>query len=171
MPQRPARSMVSSCEQAIQMRRMRLLHRLGQHVAQRHVEVLAVMLAAAVLEHREDRLHGLVEHLALVLHGAAERLELGDRGALAHAELAAAVAEQVEHGDALGDAGGMVGGELEDAVAEADVLGALAGGGEERFRRRAVRVFLEEVVLDHPGVVVAAAGRPARPASARPGRA
>ena len=60
-----------------------------------HVEILAVVLAGAVLEHREDRLHGLVEHRALVLHGAAERLELGDGGALAHAELAAPVAEQM----------------------------------------------------------------------------
>ena len=83
--------------------------------------------------------------------------QLGDRGALAHAELDAAVAEQIEHRDALGDAGGMIGGELEDAVAEPDVLGALAGGGEKRFRRRRVRIFLEEMMLHHPGVVVAAA--------------
>ena len=91
----------------------------------------------------------------LVLHVAAERRQLGDRGALAHAEFAAAVGQQVEHGDALGDAGGMVGGELEDAVAEPDLLGALAGGGEERFRRRRVRILFEEVMLDLPGVVVA----------------
>ena len=128
---------------------------LGKHVSQRHVEILAVMLAGAVLEHREDGLHGLVEHGALVVHGAAERLELGDGSALAHAELDASVAEQIEHGDALGHTGGVVGGDLEDAVAEADLLCALAGGGEERLGRRAVGVFLEEVVLHHPGVVVA----------------
>ena len=40
-------------------------------------------------------------------------------------------------------------------MAEADVLGALAGGGQEHLRGRAVAVFLEEVVLDLPGVVVA----------------
>ena len=136
-------------------RRMRLLHRLRHDVAQGNVEILAVMLAAAFLEHREDRLHGLLEHFALGFHVAAERRQLGDRGALAHAEFAAAVAEQIEHRDALGDARGMVGGELEDAVAEPDVLGALAGGGEKGFRRRRMRVFLEEMMLHHPGMVVA----------------
>ena len=74
---------------------------------------------------------------------------------LAHAELAAAVAQEVEHGDALGDARGMVGGELQDAVTQPDVLRALAGGAEEGLRRGTVRVLLEEVVLHHPGVVVA----------------
>ena len=113
------------------------------------------MLAGAVLEHRHDGAHGLLPDLALVLHVDAERLELGDRRALAHAELEAAVRQQVEAGELLGDARGMVGGELHDAVAEPDVLGALAGGGEEQLRRRRVGVFLEEVVLDLPGVVVA----------------
>ena len=84
-----------------------------------------------------------------------ERLELGDRGALAHAELDAAARQQVEAGDALGDAGGMVGRELQDAVAQPDLLGALAGGRQERGGRGRVGVFLEEVVLDLPGVVVA----------------
>ena len=64
-------------------------------------------------------------------------------------------AQQIEHRDPLGDARGMIGGELEDAVAEPDVLGALAGGGEKRFRRRRMRIFLEEMMLDHPGIVVA----------------
>ena len=72
-----------------------------------------------------------LEHLALGFHVAAERRQFGDRGALAHAEFAAAVAQEIEHRDALGDAGGMIGGELENAVAEPDVFGALAGGGEK----------------------------------------
>ena len=115
-------------------RRVRLLQRLGQHVAQGHVEILAVVLGAAILEHREDRLHRFFEHGALVLHGAAEGLQFGDRGALSHAELAASIAQQIEHGHPLGDPGRMVGGELKDAVTEPDILGALAGGGEEKFR-------------------------------------
>ena len=65
------------------------------------------------------------------------------------------LADQVERGDALGDARGRVGGELHDAVAEPDVLGALAGGAEKHLGRRRMRVLLEEVVLDLPGVVVA----------------
>src|SRR6267154_1018843 len=72
---------------------------------------------------------------------------------------AAAVAEQIEHCDALGDACGMIGGELKNAVAEPDVPGALAGGGEKRFRRRRMRIFFQKMMLDHPGMVVAAAVR------------
>ena len=102
-------------------------------------------------------LDGFLEDLALVFHVDAERRQFGDRGALAHAELAAAVGQEIERGDPLGDARGMVGGELEDAVAEPDLLGALAGGGEEGFGRRRVRVFLEEMMLDLPGIVIAAA--------------
>ena len=68
---------------------------------------------------------------------------------------AAAARQQVEAGDALGDVGGMVGRELQDAVAQPDLLGALAGGRQERGGRGRVGVFLEEVVLDLPGVVVA----------------
>ena len=138
-------------------RRMRLLHRLWHHIAQRNVEILAVMLAAAVLEHREDGAYRLLEHFLLGFHVAAERRQFGDRGALAHAEFAAAVAQQIEHRDALGDARGMIGGELKDAVAEPDVPGALGGGGEEGFRRRRMRIFFQEMMLHHPGMVVAAA--------------
>ena len=112
-------------------RRMRLLQRFWHDVAQGNVEIFAVMFAAAIAEHREDRTHGFVEDFLLGLHVAAERRQLRDRGALAHAELATAVAEQIEHRDPLGNPRRMIGGELEDAVAEADVLGALAGGSEE----------------------------------------
>src|ERR1019366_5906049 len=83
--------------------------------------------------------------------------QFGDRGAFAHPEFAAAVAKQIEHGDALGDARGVVGGELEDAVAEPDVFGALAGGGEEGFRRRRMRIFLQKMMFHYPGMVIAAA--------------
>ena len=136
---------------------MRLLHRLRHHVAQRNIEILAVMLAAAVPEHREDRRDRFLEHLPLVVHGDAERRQLGDRGAFAHAEFAAAVDSRSSTAMRSATRGGMVGGELEDAVAEPDVFGALAGGGEERFRRRRVRIFLQEMMLHHPGMVVAAA--------------
>jgi hypothetical protein len=44
--------------------------------------------------------------------------------------------------------------ELENAVAEPDLLGALAGRGEERFRRGRVGIFLEEMMFHHPGVVI-----------------
>ena len=82
-------------------------------------------------------------------------MQLGRPGRLAHAEIDAAARQQVERRDALGDAVRLVGGELDHAVAEPDVLGALAGGAEEHLGRRGVRVLLEEVMLDLPGVVVA----------------
>ena len=88
-------------------------------------------------------------------HVDAERPEFGDAGAFAHAELDAAVGDEVEAGDFLGDARRMVGRELDDAVAQPDVLGALAGGGEEHLGLRRVRVLFEEVMLDLPRVVVA----------------
>src|SRR5262249_38589092 len=37
-------------------------------------------------------------------------------------------------------------------MAEPDALGALRAGGEKYFRGRGVRVFLQEMVLDLPGV-------------------
>src|SRR5476649_2049554 len=50
----------------------------------------------------------------------------------------------------------MIGGELENTVTEADVPGALGGGGEKRFRRRRMRIFFQKMVFHHPGMVVAA---------------
>ena len=82
-------------------------------------------------------------------------MQLGRPRRLAHAEIDAAARQQVERRDALGDAMRLVGGELDHAVAEPDALGALAGGAEEHLGRGGVRVLLEEVVLDLPGVVVA----------------
>src|SRR4030095_6944131 len=115
-------------------RRMRFLHRFRHHVAQRDIEVFAVMLGADPGEHREDRCYSFLKYLALGFHVAAERRELRDRGALAHAEFAAAIGEEVEHCDALGDTRRVIGGELEDAVAEPDLPGALARSGEKGFR-------------------------------------
>jgi hypothetical protein len=138
-------------------RRMRFLDGFRHHVAQGYVKVFAVMFAAAVPKHREDGADGLLEHFLLGFHVAAERRQFGDRGAFAHAEFAAAVAQEIEHRDALGDAGGMIGGELENAVAEPDVFGALGGCGKKRFRRRRMRIFFQKMMFHHPGMIVAAA--------------
>jgi hypothetical protein len=40
-------------------------------------------------------------------------------------------------------------------MAQPDALGALAGGAQKHFRRGGVGIFLEEVMLNLPGVVVA----------------
>jgi len=43
-----------------------------------------------------------------------------------------------------------------DAVASRMFFGALAGGGENTIPARRMRIFLEEMMFHHPGVVVAA---------------
>jgi len=78
----------------------------------------------------------------------------GDAGALAHAEFDTAAAHQIERRDPLGDTGGMGRGQLHDAVGEPYLPGALARRGQEDLRRRRVRVFFKEMVLDFPGEVV-----------------
>src|SRR3954453_11665646 len=134
---------------------MRLLHRLGHDVAQGDVEILAMVFAAALPEHRKDCSYRLLEHFLLGFHIAAERRQFGNRGALTHSELDAAIAQEVEYRNALGNACGMVGGKLEDAMAKPDLAGALAGGGEKGFRRGGGGVFFQKKMLPPPGVVVA----------------
>jgi hypothetical protein len=73
----------------------------------------------------------------------------------AEAHLHPAVGDQIERRHLLRHPRRVVGGELDDAVAETDVLGALAGGPQEHFRRRGVGILLEEVMLHLPRVVVA----------------
>src|SRR5262249_43268598 len=84
-----------------------------------------------------------------------EAAKLHQRGALAGAEFDAAIGDEIERCDAFGDAGGMIvfRRHQADAVAEPDALGALRARREEDFRRGGVRIFLEEMVLDFPGVV------------------
>ena len=94
---------------------------------------------------------------ALFLGRNAEAAEFQPRGALADAEVEPAVGDDVERRQALGRARRVVvvGDHLADAVADADVLGQRRAGGQEHLRRGGVGVFLQEVVLDLPGVVVA----------------
>ncbi len=136
-------------------RRMRLLHRLRHDVAQREIEIGAVIFAAAILEHRDDRAHRVFPHRAFFVEGAAKGFELGAAGALAHAEFDAAAADEVECGDALGDPRRRARRQLHDAVREPDVLGALARGTEKHLGGRRMRIFFEKMVLDLPGIVVA----------------
>jgi hypothetical protein len=134
---------------------MGLLERLGQDIAQRKIEVLAVVFPRLAREHGNDRAHRVFPDRALVAKPSAERVQLGDARALAHPELDAPVREQVERAHALGDPRRVIRGELDDSVREANATGALARGGEEDLGRRGVGVLLEEVMLDLPRVVVA----------------
>jgi hypothetical protein len=70
-----------------------------------------------------------------------------------HPKLDAAVAQQIQCRHAFGHPGGVVGGELDDAMPQTDLPGALAGGAQKDFRRGAVRIFFQKVVLDFPGII------------------
>ena len=82
-------------------------------------------------------------------------MQFRHRRRFADAELDAPVREEIERRYALRHARRVIGRELNDAVAEADVLRALACGGEEYFGGGGVRVLFEEVVFDLPREVVA----------------
>ncbi len=137
-------------------RRMRLLHRLGQHVAARHLEVLALVARVRVHRHHVGDLLGrLQRHVALLPSGDVEAAQLHAGGGLPDAELGPAGGHQVQHADSLGGASRVVvqRDDLADAETDADAFGLGGQGGEEHLRRRAVRVLVEEVVLHRPGVV------------------
>ena len=152
-------------------RRVRLLARLGDDVAQREVEVLAVVLPALLPEHRQEAAHGVLPHRALVAEAAVERMQLGDAAALADAQLDAPVADEVERADPLGDARRMVGRQLDDAVAEADV--AWCAGWRRRGTPRAPRSGCTPrgSGARPPTRSRSRAGRPARSGRARGGAA
>src|SRR3954467_11494414 len=113
------------------------------------------MLDRVLCEHRDDGLDRLLPDRALLVVVDAERLKLGDAGALAGAELDAPVRDEVERGDALGTARRVRRRQLQNAVTQANVLCPLAGRAEKYLGGRRMRVFLKEMVLDLPGVVVA----------------
>ena len=139
--------------QATQTGGMRLLQRFGDDVARRHLDVLAIESAERLLDHAADRdLEGLLPLGPLVGGIDVESTEFTDGGRFPGAELDPAVGEQVEGGDAFGDPGGVIdhGRQVHDAESQPDVLGPLAGRGQEDFRCRRVAVLLEEVVLGQP---------------------
>src|SRR5262249_15520933 len=139
-------------------RRMRLLLRFGDQVARRHREEAALVTAERLFDEQPHAdVEGLLPLGALQVALDAEAAELGLRARLASAEFHPSVGDQVEGGDAFRHPGGVVisGWKLDDAVAEADATRALAGGGQEDFGGGAVRVLLEEVVLDFPDAVKA----------------
>src|SRR5215472_15124302 len=116
---------------------MRLLHRLGHHVARRHLEVLALVSEERIFdEHPGNRAERLLPHVALVRawNQEAAKFRFGRR--FPGPELDAAVADQVQRGDPLSDSRGMVvsGGQKYDAVPEPDALGALTARGKKDLR-------------------------------------
>jgi hypothetical protein len=139
-------------------RRMRLLHGLGQHVAAGHREVLALEPGIRLEDHHVgDLLGGLERHRALFLRLDGESAEFQPRCAFADPEVDAAVRNDVERRKALRSARRVVviRNDLPDPVRKANAFRPGSSRREEHFRRRRMRVLVEEMVLDFPRVVVA----------------
>src|ERR1700674_3069565 len=137
-------------------RRMRFLHGLGNHFPHRHLEVLAFMALKRLLdEHSADRLERFAPHVALVCARDSEAAQLRLGRGLAGAELDPPIAYQIQRRDPLGDARRMVVARWQqhDPVPEPNLFGALAGRGQENFRRGRVRILLQKVMLHFPHVV------------------
>src|SRR5262249_294287 len=107
--------------------------------------------------HLGQAAHELVPALLGDIGIGAKAAELGPGRRSAGADMQTAARQQGERGGALGDLDGMI--ELRhahhDAMADLDALGDHGTGRQEQLGRRAVRIFLEEVVLDRPYVVEA----------------
>ena len=132
---------------------MRLLQRLGHHVAGRHLDVLAFEPGEGFLDHASDRdLERLFPLRALVGGIDVEPAQLTDGGGFPGAELDAPVGQQVKGGNAFGHPRGVIhrGRQVHDAESQPDVLGPLAGRGQEYLRRGGMAVLLEEVMLGQP---------------------
>jgi hypothetical protein len=139
-------------------RRVRLLARLGQHVATRHRERLGRVARIRVEHHHVgDLLGGLQRHRSLLLGRDVEAVQLQACRPLADAEVDPTIGDQVERGQALGGARRVVvlRDDLADAVAQPDPRRAGGRRGEEHLRRGRVRVLVEEVVLDLPRIIEA----------------
>ncbi len=151
-------------------RRMRLLQRLRQHRALGHREAGAVPRQAILHPHPRQHAHVLVPVLLGRVGIGLEAAELGPGRRARGAELEPAAREDVEERRALGHADRVVhlGHADHGAVAEADPLGLARGRGQEQLGRRAVRVLLEEVVLDRPRASRIRASRRGGSARARP---
>ena len=107
--------------------------------------------------HLRQHAHELVPRLLGVVGVGPEAAELGPRRRPGGAELEPAARDLVEGRGPLGDADRMVhlGHAHDGAVADADALRLRRHRGQEHLGRRAVRVLLEEVVLDRPHVIEA----------------
>ena len=134
-------------------RRMRLLQRLGLHAPRpAHVPVLAVGLVVLVRPRADDVLERLRPHGARVVRIDVEPLDLGPGRRPTGPELDPAVGDEVEHRRRLRAADRVVVrlGEQAHAVAEAHRGSLRRDRAVEHLGVGAVRVLLEEVVLDGP---------------------
>ena len=90
-----------------------------------------------------------------VCHLAAKKLIFLGGKTTPYAQFQAAMAEDIQGGDAFRNAHDMIVWQNNDGMAETQILGALAGCGEEGFRTAGVRVLAHEMVFHEPGAVKA----------------
>jgi hypothetical protein len=136
---------------------MRFLVGLGQNGAFGHRPELALIRKRLLHPHLGQAAHKLVPALLGGVGVGAKAAELGPGGGAAGADMQAPARQDVEGRGLLGDLDRMI--ELRhadhDAVADLDVLGQDGAGGEEQLGRRAVGIFLEEMVFDRPDMLEA----------------
>ena len=117
-------------------------------------------------QQRHDGLEAFVHAAALCVGLDAEHVGVGHQGAGAAAEHGPPARHVVELDEALRHEEGVVVGQAGDAGAEADVPGALGGGGDDQLGR-GDDLPAGGVMLADPGLVVAQAGRGARASRCR----
>lgn len=99
---------------------------------------------------------GLAETVAGSFHADPEGIILALRRAAPHADMQLAFAQRLQHRHVLGEAHRVVPGQHHDRRAEAQTR---AGGGDvgEEQQRVGLRIVVAEMMLHHPGGVVAQA--------------
>ena len=134
---------------------MRLLERLGDDIACRHLEAGTLPTEVVFGPHLGDHPNELVPRLLGVVGVGAEPAELGPRARSSGAQFQAAARDDVEGGGPLGDPDRVVhlGHAHHRAVAHPDALGLRGDRGQEDLGSGTVRIFLQEVVLHGPDVV------------------
>jgi hypothetical protein len=129
---------------------------LGTNVAARHFEIFALESGIGIHRHHVEALRdGFAPHRALLFDRHAKAAQFEHRGGFARAEFHPALRYEIECGDAFGDAGRVIvgGRHQHDAVTEPNPLRALRAGGEKDLGRGGMGVFLQEVMLDLPGMI------------------
>ena len=135
---------------------MRPLHGLGHDIAAGHLEIFALESRIGIHgEHVQTLLQTFAPHLALLFDRHPETTQLQKRRRFAGAEFHAAARHEIQRGYAFGDTRGMIVARRHqhDSMTEPDLFCTLRTRGQEHFGRGGMRIFLEEMMFDFPGMV------------------
>jgi hypothetical protein len=138
-------------------RRVWFLVGLGQDGALGHRPELTLVGEGLLHPHLGQAAHELVPALLGRVGIGAEAAELGPGRRAAGADMQAPAREDIQRRGLLGDLDRMVelGNANHDAMPDLDILGQHRTRGEKQLGRRAVRIFLEEMVFDRPDMLEA----------------